>query len=178
MYRHNNVLKCLYFALLQQFGIIKTIPPPNSGVEPKPATKTNDVQILWDIPIYSSGAEMLTTVEQGNRPDMVVIDLKSKTVTVIECSCPWVTNMDRKDKEKTDKYQEARAELQRRYHGFHIHQMNVLLDVMGRYGASLKSSLGALLGQNRLAERVLSSMQKAAVLSSIRIKDLFKAFRF
>ena len=107
---------------------------------------------------------------------MVVIDQKSKTVTVIECSCPWVTNMDRKDQEKTEKYQEVRAELQR-YHGFHIHQINVLLDVMGRYPASLKSSLAALLGQTRLAERVLSSMQKAVVLGSIRIKNLSKAFR-
>ena len=73
---------------------------------------------------------MVTAVEQGNRPDMVVIDQKSKMATVIECSCPWVTNMDRKDKEKTVKYQEVRAEFQRRYHGFHIHQINVLLDVM------------------------------------------------
>ena len=77
--------------------------------------------------------------------------------------------MDRKDKEKTEKYQEVRAELQRRYHGFHIQQINVLLDVMGRYPASLKSSLTALLGQNRLAERVISSMQKAVVFGSIRI---------
>ena len=43
---------------------------------------------------------------------MVVIDQKSKTVTVIECSCPWVTNVDRNDKEKTEKYQEVGTELQ------------------------------------------------------------------
>ena len=163
--------------LLQQFGIIKTIPPPNSGVGPKPTTKPDGVDILWDILIYSSGGEILTAVEQGNRPYMIVIDQKSKTVTVIECSCPWVTNMDRKDEEKTEKYQEVRAELQRRYHGFHIHQINVLLGVMGRYPASLKSSLAALLGQNRLAEIFLSSMQKAVVLGSIRLKNLFKAIR-
>ena len=62
-----------------------------------------------------SGAEILTAVEQGNRPDMVVIDQMSKTVNVIECSCPWVTNTNRKDMEKTEKYQEIRAELQRKY---------------------------------------------------------------
>ena len=73
----------------------------NSGVEPKPATKTDDVEILWDILIYSCGAEIVTAVEQGNRSGMVGIDQKSKTVTVIECSCPWFTNTDRKDKEKT-----------------------------------------------------------------------------
>ena len=86
---------------------------------------------------------------------MVVIDQKSKKVTVIECNCPWDTSIARNDKEKTEKYQEVRAEFQSRYHGFHIDQINVLLDVMGRYPASLKSSLTALLGQNRLAERAL-----------------------
>ena len=112
LYRHNNVFKCLFFALLQRFGFIKTIPHPHSGIEPKPATKTDDVQSLWDIPIDLSGAEILTAVEQGNRLDMVVIDQMSKNLNVIECSCPWVTNTDRKDKEK---YQEVRAELQRKY---------------------------------------------------------------
>ena len=84
--------------------------------------------------------------------------------------------MDRNDKEKTKKYQEVRAEPQVRYHDFHIHQINIFLDVMGRYPATLKSSQVALLGQNRLEERVLSSMQKAVVLGSISIKNLFKAF--
>ena len=51
--------KMLVFCVVaEQFGIIKTIPLPNGGVEPKPATKTDNVEIFWDIPIYSSGAEI------------------------------------------------------------------------------------------------------------------------
>ena len=41
-------------------------------------TKTDDTEILWDIPILSS--------EQGNRPDMVLINQKTKMVVVIECN--------------------------------------------------------------------------------------------
>ena len=72
-------------------------------------------------------------------------------------------------------YKHGCVELQRRYHSFHINQINVLLHAMGRYPD--KSSLAALLGQNRLAERVLTSMKKAVVLGSVRIKNLFKALR-
>ena len=178
LYRHNNVLKCLYFELLKQFGVIKTVPPLNSVIEPKPLTKTKDVEILWDIPILSSGSQVLTSTEQGNRPDMVLINKKEKMVTVIECSCPLNRNMERKDVEKTSKYQEVRIELKRRFPEYAVNQINLLLDVMGGYQKSLKESLSVLLGQDKLEIAALKKKQKAAIFGSGRIKNLFKSSRF
>ena len=71
--------------------------------------------------------------------------------------------MQKKEEEKTEKFREIRAELQRRYEDFHVDQINVLLDVMGGYIKPLKASLVALLGQKKVAKEVLKRMQKAVV---------------
>ena len=174
LYRHNNVLKCLYFALLQKFGIIKTIPPPNSETEPKPVTKNNDVEILWDIPILSSGSQFITQIEQGNRPDMVLINQKKQRrwwlYNVVACGLQTC----KRKRKKRQKYREVRAELQRRYEDFHVDQINVLLDVMGGYTKQLKASLVALLGQEKVAKAVLKRMQKAVIFGSIWIKTYLR----
>ena len=99
---------------------------------------------------------------------MVLINQKTKTVVVIECSCPWITNMQKKEEEKTEKYREVRAELQRRYEDFHVDQINVLLDVMGGYTKPLKASLVALLGQEKVAKAVLKRMQKQTTQRSAK----------
>ena len=146
-------------------------------MEPKPVVKTDDLEVFWDIPIYSFAPQLPTTVEQGNRPDMVVVNHGSKTVAVVECSYPWITNMEKKDKEKTDKYQEVRVELQRRYENYDVYQINVLLDALEGYTKCLKTLLNKLLQQDKLVESVLKRMQKAVIFGSIRIKNLFKPVR-
>ena len=134
-------------------------------MEPKPVVKTDDLEVFWDIPIYSFGPQLPTTVEQGNRPDMVVVNHRSMTVAVVECSCPWITNMEKKDKEKTDKYQEVRVELQRRYESYDVYQINVLLDALGGYLKCLKTLLNKLLQQDKLVESILKRMQKQLYLA-------------
>ena len=157
LYRHNNVLKCLYFALLQKFGIIKTIPPPNSETEPKPVTKYNDVEILWDIPIVSSGSQFITPIEQGNRPDMVLINQKTKTVVVIECTvvARGLQTCKRKRKKRQRNIGKLEPNSREDMKIYHVDQINVLLDVMGGYTKQLKASLVALLGQEKVAKAVL-----------------------
>ena len=84
--------------------------------------------------------------------------------------------MEKKDKEKIDKYQEVRVELQRRYESY-VYQINVLLDALGGYLKCLKTLLNKLLQQDKLVESVLKRMQKAVICGSIRIKNLFKSVR-
>ena len=82
--------------------------------------------------------------------------------------------MEKKDKEKTDKYQEVHVELQRRYESYDVDQINVLLDTLGAYLQCLKTLLNKLLQQDNLEESVLKRMQKAVIFGSIRIKNYFK----
>ena len=81
---------------MQRFDIIKTIPPPNSEAEPKPVTKTKDAR---DIPILSSCGQLITSIEQGNRPDMVLINQWWSLLNAVAC-IPMDYDMEKKDKGK------------------------------------------------------------------------------
>ena len=174
LYRHNNGMKCLYYSLLKHHDLTTKIPPWNSMVFPKPLIENTHVSVHWDIPIYSTGSQMLYNQEQGNRPDAVVYDHAKKEVTVFEFSCPWITNRDRKFIEKQEKYQEVRKELKEQHHGYKFQQINIIVDALGGYSERLQSSLVNYLGKVE-AHKVLKMIQRAVLFGSIRTKNLFKA---
>jgi len=56
------------------------------------------------------------------------VDKENQSVTLLEMSCPWVENREKKEKEKTLKYASLRLELKQQYPGYRInHTIDVLL---------------------------------------------------
>ena len=56
-------------------------------------------------------------------------------------SCPWVDNHVKKEAEKTEKYGSLRWELSRRYPGYRIAQLNVIMDVLGGWSQDLEAEM-------------------------------------
>ena len=85
---------------------------------------------------------------------------KRKEVVVLEMSCPWIENREKKDEEKSVKYGPLRWELQERYLGYTVQQYNIIMDVLG--------------GWSKKTKDVLRNMQKSVVSSTLNIARGFK----
>ena len=84
---------------------------------------------------------------QANRIDAKVVSHKIKEVVVLEMSCPWIENREKKDEEKSLKYGPLRWELQDRYPGYTFHQYNIIMDVLGVWSRTVAEGLRKLLGK-------------------------------
>ena len=88
--RHGNVAKMLHWKLCKNGGSNKAekwyIHKPEKVLE------SENCKILWDFPIQTD-----KTLEH-NRPDITVIDKKSKKCMLIDPACPFNTRIERKKK--------------------------------------------------------------------------------
>ena len=142
--RHNNALKVLYFELLREFQMVESPSAWYSPIKPKKEYVSEDVQALWDIPTYGENHEL-----QANRIDAKIVNQRSKEVVVLEMSCPWIENSEKKDEEKSVKYGPLRWELQERYPGYTVQQYNIIMDVLGGWSRTIEEGLRKLLGKRQ-----------------------------
>ena len=84
---------------------------------------------------------------QANRIGAKIVNHKSKEVVVLEMSCPWIENREKKDEEKLVKYGPLPWELQERYPGYTVHQYNFIMDVLGGWSRTMEEGLRKLLGK-------------------------------
>ena len=134
--RHNAALKVLFFEILRDLDLNETVPPWFSCIEPKPMYESTHAQAFWDVPVYAEH-----TVVSANRVDVRIVDHKEKRVLLVEMSCPWVDNRVKKEAEKPEKYGPLRWELTRRYPGYRIVQLNVIMDVLGGWSQDLEAEM-------------------------------------
>ena len=101
------------------------------------------VTAFWDRPLYAD-----TTHVTANRIDAEIVDNESKTVSVIEMSCPWVENSEAKTVEKISMYGPHLWELQQRYPSHRVTQYNIIIDVLGGFFLDVSRALKQLLVYN------------------------------
>ena len=139
--RRDAVLKVLFFEIICDLGLIDTVPPWYSPIEPQSVYETTEVQAYWDVPVYGGCREL-----RANRVDPRIVNNREKQVVALEMSCPWVSNRDKRTSEKTMKYAPLRWELKQRYPGYEINQCNIILDVLGGWSKDLDVTLQKLVG--------------------------------
>ena len=88
-------------------------------------------------------------------------------------SCPWVTNREKKEEEKTAKYGPLRWELTPKCQGYEVKQYNIIMDVLGGWCRDLEVKLKELVGSKSKGD--LHNMQKAVLSGTINIGPTFKS---
>ena len=73
--------------------------------KPEKVLESKDCKILWDFPILT-----YKTLEY-NRPDITVIDKKSKKCLLIDIACLFDTRIERREEEKCAIYSELMYEI-------------------------------------------------------------------
>ena len=124
--RHNVALNTLFFEILQDLGLVDSVPPWYSALKPKPVYEANNAQAFWDVPLFAKHQEV-----GANRVHARIINHESKRVVKLEMSCPWVTNREKKQEEKTKKYGQLRWELKQKYQGYDVKQYNIIMNGLG-----------------------------------------------
>ena len=166
--RHNAALKIVFFELLKDFDLIESNPPWFSPIQPKPHYENNKAIAYWDIQVFAEETEV-----RANRIDARVEDKENKEILLIEMTCPWIENREKKEEEKTRKYAALRWEIKQRNPGYKVKQINIVMDVLGGYSKDVGRRMTDLFGKIR-AKNILRRMQKTVLSSSLNIARRFK----
>ena len=125
--------------------------------EPESVLENEDYKILWDFSIQTDH------VIEAQKPDLVVVDKKKRTCKIIDFAVPGDSRIEAKEKEKIDKYQDLRRELQKIWNV----RVKIIPLVVGALGAIPKQF------NNRLKEIGITveigQVQKTVLLGTARI---------
>ena len=165
--RHDSALKVLFYEMLHDLGLIDEIPSWYSPVELKPVYESDDVQAYWDVPMFAEHQEM-----RSNRVGACIVNHKSKQVTTLEMSCPWVNNREKKSEEKTLKYGPLRWELKQQFPGYEVQQHNTIIDALGGWSREMDTTMHEIVGSR--GRELLRKMQKAVLSGTLNIARTFK----
>ena len=79
----NAALKILFFGILQDLGLVDSVPPWYLPLKPKLVYEANNAQTFWDIPLFAEHQEV-----RANRVDTRIINHESKQVVTLKMCCP------------------------------------------------------------------------------------------
>ena len=133
-------MKILFFEVLQDLSLVNSVPPWYSPLKPKPVFEENNAQVFWEVPLFAAHQDV-----RANRVD-ARINNESKRVISLEMSCPWVTNREKKEEEKTTKYGPLRWELKQKDQGYEVKQYNIIMDVLRGWCQDVEVKLKKLVG--------------------------------
>ena len=100
----------------------------------------------------------------SNRPDYVVLEKTSRKCLLIDIACPFDTRVANKEKEKIEKYQDLRRELQRIWKCSDVKIIPVVIGTLGTLPKCLPKWLRVL---NMTCD--IELLQKVCLLGSARI---------
>ena len=159
MWRHSDALKHVLSTLLMKHGLRNK--PLSQNQEPKSYYINQDrcVEIMWDCSVTTKARAL----DEGNRPDLQIIDQEEKRMDILEMACPSWRNRAETSERKTRKYETVIDEMRERYQGYDVNQTNIIVDIPGGYDRDLTEKLGSLVG-NEAARTALLAMQKTILI--------------
>ena len=128
--------------------------------EPESVLEGEDYKILRDFSIQTDH------VIEAQRLDLVVVDKKKRTCKIIDFAVPGDSRTEEKEKEKVEKYQDLRRELQKIWNV----RVKIIPLVVGSLGATPKQFDNRLKEIDVTAEiGELKKVQKTVLLGTARI---------
>ena len=88
-------------------------------------------------------------------------------------SYPWIENREKKDEEKSMKYDPLQWELQERYPRCTVQQYNIIMDELAGWSRTMEEGLRKLLGKK--TKDVLRNMQKSVESSALNIARMLRS---
>ena len=154
--RHDNIAKVIHWKLCKKWGFEKydqwyTHKPEN-------VLESEECKILWDFPIETD-----KTLEH-NRPDITVIEKKTKKCLLIDPACPFDTRTEKKEEGKCSNYCDLKYEIARMWR---MKDVEVIPVVIGALGTVTKQFEKWILKPD--LEITVEMLQKPCLLRTARI---------
>ena len=153
--RHDTVAKALHWSLCKKYRI----PCSEKWYEHQPqgVVENENAKVLWDYGIRTD------RVIRAHRPDLTLIDKTEKKVSLIDVAVPWDSRVEEKEKEKMEKYQDLRIEVQRLW-DMPVEVIPIIIGALGTIPRSLGRNLTKL--EAKVAPGL---MQKSVLLETAHI---------
>ena len=121
--RHDNVARMVHWKLCQKFNLEKS----EKWYLYNPQTVSENVnhKLIWHMNIKCDNI----IVER--RSDIVIVNKMEKTAIIIDAAIPGDKRIIDKEKEKIEKYQNLKREIQRFWKLKKIHVIHVVLEALG-----------------------------------------------
>ena len=154
--RHDNVARKIHWDISRKNGL--ECKDKWYEHEPEGVVENEDVKLLWDVMIQCDN------MIEARRPDIVLTDKKEHVAMIIDIAVPADENVDRKEKEKVDKYQDLKREIKRLWK---LKKVEVVPVVIGSLGSVTK-------GFEKWIQKLeipcdVGVLQKTALLGTARI---------
>ena len=107
LWRHNDALKQVLSVILLKHGLKEKYLDP---YQPDSYYYNKNIEVMWDCTLTTSSRPP----EEGNRPDICIINLAEKKIDLLEMACPSWKNRAATKEIKTNKYKSVRKEQQTR----------------------------------------------------------------
>ena len=154
--RHDNVAKILHWKLCEKWGFNKAekwyIHQPDKVLESK------NCNILWVFPMQTE-----ETLEY-NRPDITIIEKKSKKYILIYPACPFDTSIEKKEEEKCISYSELKYEIAKIWKMRKIEVISVLIGALGTVTKHVEKLIAKL-----DLDLAIEALQKSCLFGTVRI---------
>ena len=133
--RHDTVAQALHWSLCRKYELQSK----DKWYEhiPEKILENEKAKLMWDYDIQTD------RVIQARRPDLILVDKKTNTVSLIDVAVPWDTRVDAKVREKLDKYQDLKLELRRLWNK-QVEIVPVIIGALGTIPKSLQTNLDKL----------------------------------
>ena len=159
LWTHNDALKYVLSALPVKHGIKERHIGPKQEPRSYYTNREKNIEIMRDCSV-TTGTRM---PDEGNRPDLQVINRREEKIDVVEMACPSWRNRAETDERKTRKYTTVREELKERYPGYEVRQTSIVVDILGGFDRGLMDELSKIIGKVA-AKQALETMQKTILL--------------
>ena len=169
LWKHNDALKHVLSPLLVKHGIRERHISPKQEPRSYYTNREKNIEIMWDCSV-TTGTRM---PDEGNRPDLQVINKREEKINVVKMACPSWRNRAETNERKTRKYTTVREELKERCPGYEVRQTNNVVDILGVFDRGLMDELSKIIGKVA-AKRALETTQKTILLQAIRLMRLIR----
>ena len=156
--RHNNVCKILHQKLCKNLKFVQD-EVPYYKYEPPPVLENEDYIIYYDRTILTQHTN------SHNRPDLTIIDKKSKVCSLIDVAIPASNNIQKSYAEKKRKYADIAVEIKRNWNLSKVEIFPIIISTEGLVHRELRSNL-KLLGLN---QNIVDQMQKAVIIDTCHL---------
>ena len=154
--RHGNVAKKVLRDLCKKNGLEHTEKWYEHVLEG--AVENEDVKVLWDIKVQCNN------VIEVRSPDIILIDKKDRKGIIIDIAAPTDVRVGEKEREKVEKYQDLKREIERLWRLRMVEVVPVVIEALGRVTKEFDGRIKKL----RITNNV-GVMQKNALLGTARI---------
>ena len=160
-WRHDNVLKVVYWYICGKFGIDRANKPYEQVIDSgNRVVETNEIKLLWDFSIQTDRKI------DHNKPDILLLLKKEKVCFLIDAACPFDTRVERKEQEKMDNYADLKMEILKIWKGEckEVYIIPIIIGALGTISRKFSKFVGKLELDMSFVE-----LQKACLLGTSRI---------